>query len=87
MEGRLTETSPGVAVPDKRQLKNKNFTNGNATMQLNTRKRAAKILLAIGLRLAGPGLHAQENRKVLNNPTPTYPETARRFRLSGVVKV
>src|SRR6266852_2903641 len=30
MEGRLTETSPGVAVPDKRQLKNKNFTNGNA---------------------------------------------------------
>ena len=24
---------------------------------------------------------------MLNNPTPAYPETARRFRLSGVVKV
>src|SRR5437660_1033887 len=56
-------------------------------MVTNARKSAAKILLAMGLSLAGPGLHAQESRKVLNNPTPTYPETARRFRLSGGVKV
>jgi len=28
-------------------------------------------------------LGAQENRKVLNNPTPSYPETARQFRVSG----
>ena len=56
-------------------------------MVTNARKSAAKILLAMGLGLAGPGWHAQENRKVLNNPTPAYPETPRRFRLSGVVKV
>lgn len=56
-------------------------------METNTRKRAVIILLAMGLSLAGLGLHAQENRKVLSNPTPVYPETARRFRLSGVVKV
>ncbi len=56
-------------------------------MATNPRKRAAEILLAMGLSFAGANLHAQENRKVLNNPTPTYPETARRFRLSGVVKV
>ncbi len=56
-------------------------------MGMKTRKRAAKFLLVMGLSLAGSGLCAQENRKVLNNPTPVYPETARRFRLSGVVKV
>jgi TonB family protein len=56
-------------------------------MQRTMRKRAAQILLAMGLSLGVPSLRAQENRKTLNNPTPTYPETARRFRLSGVVKV
>jgi TonB family protein len=56
-------------------------------MQRTMRKRAAQILLAMGLSLGVPSLRAQENRKPLNNPTPTYPETARRFRLSGVVKV
>ncbi|PYT65453.1 MAG: hypothetical protein DMG39_29205 [Acidobacteria bacterium] len=57
------------------------------TMGTKTRQRAAKILLALALRLAGTSVHAQENRKALNNPTPTYPETARQFRLTGVVKV
>jgi len=56
-------------------------------MGTKTRQRAAKILLALALRLAGTSVHAQENRKALNNPTPTYPETARQFRLTGVVKV
>lgn len=56
-------------------------------MQRTMRNRAAHILLAMGLTLGVPGLPAQENRKALANPTPTYPETARRFRLSGVVKV
>ena len=41
----------------------------------------------MGLGLAVPGLRAQETRKAFNRPTPTYPETARQFRLSGVVKV
>ncbi|HEV2197268.1 MAG TPA: energy transducer TonB [Candidatus Acidoferrum sp.] len=54
---------------------------------MNTKKRVAQILLAMGLSFAGTGVHAQETRKTLNNPTPVYPETARQFRLSGVVKV
>lgn len=41
----------------------------------------------MGFGLSALTLGAQETRKVLNNPTPTYPETARQFRLSGVVKV
>lgn len=56
-------------------------------MQMTMRKRAAQILLALGLSLPGLSLHAQESRKALSNPTPTYPETARRMRLSGIVKV
>lgn len=56
-------------------------------METNTRKSAVKILLALGLSLGVRGLDAQEARKALNSPSPTYPETARRFRLSGVVKV
>ena len=55
-------------------------------MEMNTR-RVAQVLLALGLSFAGAGAHAQEARKALNNPTPVYPETARQFRLTGVVKV
>src|SRR5215467_12362867 len=54
---------------------------------MNTKKKVAHALLAIGLGLAGANLQAQENRKALNSPTPVYPETARQFRLTGVVKV
>ena len=54
---------------------------------MKTKTSVAKILLTMGLGLALPGLRAQETRKLLNSPTPTYPETARQFRLSGVVKV
>ena len=53
---------------------------------MKTRQSVAKILLTMGLGLDVPGLGAQ-TRKLLNSPTPTYPETARQFRLSGVVKV
>ena len=58
-------------------------------MQTNTRKRTAKVLLAMamGLTFAGTSLHAQEDRKALKNPTPAYPEVARKFSVSGVVKV
>lgn len=54
---------------------------------MKTKTSVAKILLTMGLGLGLPGLRAQETRKLLNSPTPTYPETARQFRLSGVVKV
>ena len=56
-------------------------------MEMNTKKRVARILLAMGLSFGGATLQAQETRKALNKPTPVYPETARQFRLSGVVKV
>ena len=56
-------------------------------MEMNTKKRVAQIVLAVGLSFAGAASHAQESRKALNSPTPAYPETARRFRLIGVVKV
>lgn len=56
-------------------------------MEMKTKKRVAQILLAMGLSFAAAGAPAQESRKTLNNPTPVYPETARQFRLSGVVKV
>ena len=61
--------------------------NGKTKIEMNTKKTVAQILLAMGLSFAAAGAHAQENRKALNNPTPVYPETARQFRLSGVVKV
>lgn len=54
---------------------------------MKTRTSVARILLTMGLGLGVPGLRAQETWKLLNSPTPTYPETAGQFRLSGVVKV
>ena len=51
------------------------------------RKIAASTLLAMMFSLAAPKLPAQEGRKVISNPVPVYPETARKFRLEGVVKV
>src|SRR5437899_6072491 len=47
----------------------------------------ARSFLAMSLLLTTVNLSAQETRKLISNPTPAYPETARRFRLSGVVKV
>jgi TonB family protein len=44
-------------------------------------------LLAMALCLGAANLQAQESRKALSNPTPTYPEVARRLRLVGTVKV
>jgi len=43
--------------------------------------------LAITLFLAAVNLPAQEGRKLLSNPTPPFPEIARRMHLAGVVKV
>lgn len=48
---------------------------------------AARSFLAMALLLTTVNLPAQETRKLISNPTPAYPETARRFRISGVVKV
>lgn len=51
------------------------------------RAKAARTLLVLALTMASVSLMAQEGRKVIANPVPIYPETARRFRLTGVVKV
>jgi TonB family protein len=48
---------------------------------------ATCLLVAMALSLTAANLPAQDNRKVLSNPEPPYPEVARRLRLSGVVKV
>ena len=44
-------------------------------------------LLAIALSLGVRNLQAQDGRKALSNPAPTYPEVAKRLRLAGTVKV
>jgi TonB family protein len=48
---------------------------------------AARAFLGMALFFTSLNLPAQEGRKVISNPTPAYPETAKRFRLTGVVKV
>ncbi len=50
-------------------------------------KIGARSFLAMSLLLTTVNLSAQETRKLISNPAPAYPETARRFRLTGVVKV
>jgi TonB family protein len=44
-------------------------------------------LLAMALGLGVANLQAQEGRKALSNPTPAYPEVAKKLRLVGTVKV
>ena len=51
------------------------------------RKMTAGMVLAMALSMTALNLAAQEGRKLISNPTPTYPEVARRMRLEGVVKV
>jgi TonB family protein len=47
----------------------------------------AGALLAMALGLGVTNLQAQEGRKALSNPAPTYPEVAKKLRLVGTVKV
>jgi TonB family protein len=58
---------------------------------MNNKGKELRILgataLALVLSLAGASLQAQDNRKVLSNPVPIYPEVARRLQLVGTVKV
>ncbi len=48
---------------------------------------ASRTFLAIALTLSAANLPAQDARKVISNPVPPYPEVAKKFRLSGSVKV
>jgi TonB family protein len=53
----------------------------------NKRKILSSAVLAMVLFVGVGNLQAQEGRKVLSNPVPTYPEVAKRMRLVGTVKV
>ena len=44
-------------------------------------------LLTMTLCLGVGNLQAQDGRKALSNPAPTYPEVAKKLRLVGTVKV
>lgn len=50
-------------------------------------KMAAKTFLALALTLPAVNMPAQESRKVISNPAPVYPETARSLHIRGAVKV
>lgn len=63
-------------------------TKGEGTMRKtgNAKKRAmATLVLLLGL--TGETILAQQERKVLENPTPDYPPLARKMRITGTVKV
>jgi TonB family protein len=54
---------------------------------VRTKGIAARTFLVILLLLAAVNLRGQEGRKAISNPTPPYPDIARKMHLSGVVKV
>lgn len=58
-----------------------------SAQKLKLEKIAAGAFFAVALSLTAPRVPAQENRKAVSNPTPVYPEIARRMHLAGVVKV
>ncbi len=50
-------------------------------------KIAVCTFLVLALSLLAVNLPAQEGRKVISNPVPVYPEVAKNFHVTGVVKV
>ena len=50
-------------------------------------KIVARAFLAMTLTLPAVNMPAQESRKVISNPAPVYPETARSLHIRGAVKV
>jgi len=52
----------------------------------NAKKRAL-VTLGLMVGLTGGNMLAQQERKVLENPTPDYPALARKLRITGTVKV
>jgi len=53
----------------------------------NKRSILGGALLAMALCLGIGNLQAQDGRKALSNPAPTYPEVAKKLHLVGTVKV
>ena len=50
-------------------------------------RRAATLIAILFLALMATTCRAQEQREVLDKPTPVYPEIARRMNLTGTVKI
>jgi TonB family protein len=46
-----------------------------------------QLLILLAVSLGGVSLSGQETRKAIAQASPSYPEVARQFRLSGTVKV
>jgi len=55
--------------------------------ELNKGRILGGVLLSVALSLGVAGLQAQESRKVLSSPAPSYPDVAKKLRLVGTVKV
>ena len=51
------------------------------------RNTGMRTFLAMVILAASGNLQAQDTRKLILHPDPVYPEAARKFALSGVVKV
>jgi TonB family protein len=63
-------------------------TKGEGTMsKTGFAKKRALVTLGLMLGLTGGTTLAQQERKVIENPTPDYPPLARRMRITGTVKV
>jgi TonB family protein len=56
-------------------------------VKTNRTNTAARTFFAMALILTALNLPAQDTRKLISGPTPTYPEVAKRIGLIGVVKV
>jgi len=46
-----------------------------------------QVLILLVANLMGTSLSGQEARKAVSQPSPSYPDVARQFRLTGTVKV
>lgn len=51
------------------------------------RKFAIRTIFAVAILAAAANPQAPEGRKVIAHPAPVYPDTARKFSISGTVKV
>ena len=69
------------------EITERQFKRNVAMRNEHKRRILGGALLAMTLGLGAANLQAQEGRKALSNPAPTYPEVAKRLRLTGVVKV
>jgi protein TonB len=81
---RLAETRCSGEVRHSKKMKR---MNRMSAQKLKIGKIAAGSFFAVALSLTAPRASAQESRKAISNPTPAYPEVAKKLHLAGTVKV